>query len=157
MSLIIASLVMYWKKVVPFHVSSYLNSHNLCKTFQSAHSTETALLKIVNDLLLPPKHGEMSEQTLLVFSTAFHSIHVHRLQTNIEVTNAVRQWFSSYLTDRTLNVSLLIHCSTLDPVHSRVSRSSVLGTILFTIYIMPLSSIIDSHCLTYHSFADNIQ
>ena len=44
------------EKLVLSHVSSYLNSHNLYNTCQSAycpgHSTETALLKVAYDLLL---------------------------------------------------------------------------------------------------------
>ena len=34
---------------------------------------------------------------------------------------------------------------------------SVLGPILFTMYIKPLSAIIDSHSIIHHSFADDLQ
>ena len=54
----------------------------------------------------------------------------------------------SYLTDRTHNISLSSHCSAFAPVHSGVPQGSVLGHILFTMYIKPLSAIIDSH---YHT------
>ena len=36
-------------------------------------------------------------------------------------------------------------------------HGSVLGHILFTIYIKPLSAIIDSHSIIHHSFADDLQ
>ena len=52
---------------ISFHFiffSSYLISHYLCNTFQSAycpgHSTETAPLKVVNDLFLSLSKGNMS-------------------------------------------------------------------------------------------------
>ena len=78
------------EKLVLSQVSSYLNSHNLYNTCQSAyrpgHSTETALLKVVNDLFLSLNKGNISVLALLDFSSAFdtidHTILVHRLHTD---------------------------------------------------------------------------
>ena len=116
------------EKLVLSQVSSYLNSHNLYNTCQSAyrpgHSTETALLKVVNDLFLSLNKGNISVLALLDFSSAFdtidHTILVHRLHTDFGFTDTVLQWFSSYLTDRTQYVSLCNHCSDFAPVHSGV-------------------------------------
>ena len=102
------------EKLVLSQVSSYLNSHNLCNTCQSAyrpsHSTETALLKVVNDLFLSIKNGNIYVLVLLDFSSAFdtinHPILVHHLHTDFGFTDTVLQWFSSYLTDRTHYVSI---------------------------------------------------
>ena len=114
------------EKLVLSQVSSYLNSHILYNTCQSAcrpgHSTETALLKVVNDLFLSLNKGNISVLALLDFSSAFdtidHSILVHHLHTDFGLTDTVLQWFSSYLTDRTNYVSLSNHCSAFTPVHS---------------------------------------
>ena len=54
-------------------------------------------------------------------------------------------------------ISLCNHCSDFAPVHSGVPHGSVLGPILFTMYIRPLSAIIDSHSIIHHSFADDLQ
>ena len=153
------------EKLVLSQVSSYLNSHNIYNTCQSAyrpgHSTETALLKVVNDLYLSLNKGNISVLALLDFSSAFdtidHPILVHRLHTDFGFTDTVLQWFSSYLTDRTHYVSLSNHCSAFTHVHSGVPQGSVLGPILFTMYIKPLSAIIDSHSIIHHSFADDLQ
>ena len=153
------------EKLVLSQVSSYLNSHNLYNTCQSAyrpgHSTETAHLKVVNDLFLSLNKGNISVLALLDFSSAFdkidHPILVHRLHTDFGFTDTVLQWFSSYLTDRTHYVSLSNLCSAYTHVHSGVPRGSVLGSMLFTMYIKPLSAIIDSHSIIHHSFADDLQ
>ena len=139
------------EKLVLSQVSSYLNSHNLCNTCQSAyrpgHSTETALLKVATDLFLSLNKGNISALALLDFSSAFdtidHPILVHRLHTDFGYTDAVLQWFTSYLTDRTHYVSLSNHCSAFAPVHSCVPQGTFLGPILFTMYIKPLSAITD--------------
>ena len=120
------------EKLVLSQVSSYLNSHNLYNTCQSAHrpghSTETALLKVVNDLFLSLNKGNISVLALLDFSSAFdtidHPILVHRLHTDFGFTDTVLQWFSSYLTDCTHYVSLSNHCSAFIHVHSGVPQMS---------------------------------
>ena len=144
------------EKLVLSHVSSYLNSHKPYNTCQSAyrpeHSTETALLKVVDDLFLSPNKGNISVLALLDFSSVFdtidHPILAHRLHTDFGFTDAVLQWFSSYLTDRTHYVSLSIHRSAFVPIHTGVPQGSVLGRMLCTMYIKPFSAIIDSH---YHT------
>ena len=76
---------------------------------------------------------------LLDFSSAIetidHSILVHRLHTEFGITDAVLEWFSSYLAERTNLVSLYSHCSAFTPIHSGVPQGSVPGPIPFTMYI----------------------
>ena len=109
-------------------------------------------MKVVNDLFPSLNRGNISVLALLDFSSAFdtidHPILVHRLHTDFGFTDTVLQLSSSYQTDRTHYVSLSNHCSAFAPVHTGVPQGSVLGPILFTMYIKPLSAIIDSH---YHT------
>ena len=103
----------------------------------------------------------MSVLVMFDFSSAFdtidHYIPIHRFHTDIGFTDAVLQWFSSYLTVRTHYVSLSNHCSAFVPVHSGVPRGSFIDPALFTMYIQPLSAIIDSHSIKHHSFSEDLQ
>ena len=67
------------------------------------------------------------------------------------------------LSDLSFTVSISNHCSAFAPVHSGGPQGSVLEPIplpmpiLFTVFIKPLSRIIDSHPIMHHSFADDFQ
>ena len=86
-------------KLVLSQVSSYLNSNNLCNSCKSAylpgHSTETALLKVGNDLFHSLSKGNISVLALLDFYSAFdtidHPILVQRLHVDFEFTDTVLQ------------------------------------------------------------------
>ena len=68
------------------------------------HSTETALLKVHNDINLNIDNGKVTALTLLDLSAAVdttdHDIFVTRLSTWYGISGTALSWFSSYLTDR---------------------------------------------------------
>ncbi len=72
--------------------------------FRPHHSTETALVKITNDLLLPSDQGCISLLVLLDLSAAFdtivHDILIDRLQNYTGIQGQALRWFRSYLSDR---------------------------------------------------------
>jgi Reverse transcriptase (RNA-dependent DNA polymerase) len=81
------------ERVVLERLQQYLDRGCGIPTYQSAylkcHSKETALLKIVNDLLLAADHGEVSALCLLDLSAAFdsvdHELLLSRLQSRFGV------------------------------------------------------------------------
>ena len=75
----------------------------LQSSYRQFHSTETALLKVTNDILLKMNSQEV---TLLVtldlsaaFDTANHGILIDRLNKDVGIHGKALDWFKSYLTN----------------------------------------------------------
>ena len=142
----------------------HLESHSLLEPFQSAyrkcHSTETALLRVVNDLLQASDTGHVSILSLIDLSAAFDTIDhgslINRLHTTFGCSGKVLGWFTSYLTCRTQSV-FVGHESTPFALKCGVPQGSVLGPLLFTLYMQSLSNVICKSGHSYHFFADDSQ
>ena len=153
------------EKIVLAQLSSYLSSNNLLSDFQSAyrpgHSCETALLKVVNDLLLSIDKRNVALVTFLDLSAAFdtidHSILLQRLKHDFGIDGSVLRWFSSYLSDRSQYVVANNHTSAVCHISFGVPQGSVLGPVLYVLYTSPLSAIILNHSVIPHSYADDSQ
>ena len=154
------------EKVILKQLSDHMTRNNLHEVMQSAykplHSTETALLRIQNDVLLDlgSKHGVVL--VLLDLSAAFdtidHKILLDRLKVLLGIQGTALAWFNSYLKLRTNSVFINGIASEKSESSSfGVPQGSVLGPVLFTIYTMPLSSILESFGLKYHFYADDTQ
>ena len=153
------------EKIVFNQIVSYLKANFLIDPFQSAykaaHSTETALLKVVNDLLCGIDNGNISLLTMLDLSAAFdtidHPILFERLSSAFGIKNTALSWFKSYLENRTQKVKINNFYSDDIPVEFGVPQGSVLGPLLFTMYIYPISSVINKNFFGYHQYADDTQ
>ncbi len=128
--------------------------------FRPHHSTETALVKIANDLLLASDQGCISLLVLLGLSAAFdtidHDILIDWLQNYTGIQRQALRWFRSYLSDRYHFVYLNRESSQLSPVKYGVPHGSVLGPLLFSIYMLPLGKIIWKYRISFHC-ADDTQ
>ena len=125
------------------------------------HSTETALLKIRNDILASLDAGKVTALTLLDLSAAFdtidHTILLRRLDDWFGVTGKALNWFKSYLTGRCQRIKLGDCLSSKADLTFGVPQGSVLGPLLFTLYTTPLSSMISGHAIPHHLYADDSQ
>ncbi len=69
-----------------------------------SHSTESALIRATNDLLLSSDHGCISLLVLLDLSAAFdtidHNILLNRIENSVGISGSALAWFKSYLSDR---------------------------------------------------------
>ncbi|KAK7108062.1 hypothetical protein V1264_015864 [Littorina saxatilis] len=153
------------EKIVLSQLLTHLEQNHLLNTHQSAyrknHSTETALLKIVNDILLSFDENQVSILTLLDLSSAFdtidHEILLHRLRHSFGVHDLALSWVRSYLTNRTQTVCVNGIKSQPSALQYGVPQGSVLGPILFVLYASPVSDVISRHALSHESFADDTQ
>ena len=79
--------------------------------FRSGHSTETAALRVLSDILGAVDSGDVAALVLLDLSAAFdtvdHAILCRRLQVSYGLGSPVLEWFRSYLYRRSQYVRRL--------------------------------------------------
>ncbi|PIK35540.1 putative RNA-directed DNA polymerase from mobile element jockey-like [Apostichopus japonicus] len=134
-------------------INDYLQREGLHAPKQSAyrkhHSTETAMLRIQNDLLEAVDHCQEAVLVLLDFSAAFdtidHDIILERLQNRYGILATARKWFESYLRGRSFSVNIRGARSIPRNLNDGVPQGSVLGPSIFAMYVAPLGDIVSAH------------
>ena len=89
--------------------------------------------------------------------TIDHHILLLRLRHRYGVSGAALKWIESYVTDRGQRVCLNDEYSPRFVLSTGVPQGSVLGPLLFSLYIQPIGDIIRKHGLTFHHYADDLQ
>ena len=153
------------EKVVQKRLEKHMQDNNLNIPFQSAykknHSTETLLIRIVNDLLIATDEKKATVVMLLDLSAAFDTVDhdklLNILRREIGVCGVALQWFTSYLKGRCQRVKIGTFESADITIRFGVPQGSVLGPILFNIYIRSLYSTVKSTKFNIHGFADDHQ
>jgi hypothetical protein len=152
------------EKIVSVRYNEHLMQNNLKEEMQSAysknHSTETALLKVQDDILLAIDDGKVVVLVLLDLSAAFdtidHNIMLDRLESR-NITGPALQWFRSYLTNRTQKVNINENQSQPKILEYGVPQGSVLGPQMYSDYTTPIGNIIRKYGLNLHIYADDTQ
>lgn len=150
-------------KLVYLQISNFVEENNILYKYQSGYrsmfSTQTALIRITDDIRLAMDKKHVTILMLLDFSRAFDCVNHSLLITILKSYNlhlGVVNWFSSYLTDRLQRIRTaggLVSDWMHNP--SGVPQGSTLSALLFTLYINRISD-----CLTHTKsilYADDMQ
>ena len=138
------------ERLVAEQINKYLSDNKMLSTKQSAyrkcHSTETALLSVMSDIITAIDHSQVTLLCLLDLSAAFGTVDIelllHRLRTFVGMDGAPLSWITSFLTNRTQqelyrgakSASRILRCG--------VPQGSVLGPLLFSLYMTELADIV---------------
>ena len=143
------------------HLLSSTNFGEFQSAFRKQHSTETALLEVLDGVHAAADHKQVTALVGLNLSAAFdrvnHDMLLERLQTEFSVTGTALAWLRSYLSDRSQFVKLGRHQSPAVRLDVGVGQGSVLGPLLFAVYCSPVGDIIAEHGVRYHQYADDTQ
>jgi hypothetical protein len=150
------------EKVVASQLNQHLTRNDLHEPFQSAyrkaHSTETALLKVQNDVIRAVGERKIVLLVMLDLSAAFDTVDHECLLATLEhlgVCAVALQWFRSYLSIRSQMVSIKGTLSESRNLSCGVPQGSVLGPILFTLYTSALGRLLQQEVPQYHMYADD--
>lgn len=120
--------------------------------FRSGFSTDTCLIHLTDFIRYENDKGNVVGMVLLdlqkAFDTVDHSILLMKLQASglsIDVLN----WFKSYLSDRQQLVDVSGTYSSNSKITCGVPQGSILGPLLFLIYVNDMSAVVKNKLLLY--------
>ena len=153
------------EKVVLKRLNDHLSKNNLHCSDQSAykknHSTETLLVKITNDILVASDSRSATVVMLLDLSAAFdtvdHKLLLNILEKEIGLKGHVLAWFKSFLMGRSQRVRLGNVTSETIYIKFGVPQGSVLGPVLFNLYIRSIYNCVKRLGFDISGYADDHQ
>jgi len=145
--------------IISSHLHQYLEKKNIladCQHgFRSGRSCETQLVFTFNDLATNKENGEITDVIILDFSKAFDSVNHRKLLFKLErygISHKIVKWVKNFLYNRKQLVVVDGVSSDCCEVLSGVPQGSVLGPLLFLLYVNDLPLTVSSEC---RLFADD--
>ncbi len=140
----------------------HCDTHDLIPHYQSAYrqhfSCETALAKIMSDILNNMENNLITPMLFMDLSAAFDTVDydiLHQvLHSKFRVTGSALHWFDSYITPRWCKVAMESEYSDKKLLQCSVPQGSCLGPTLYTVYASTLQDSIPPH-IDLHGYADD--
>lgn len=135
------------------HLCNFLKEndlfHHLQSGFRKSHSTETALIRLVDQLLFNLDNDKVTGLVFIDYRKAFDLTDHHLLVSKLKVLGVNETFlplFRDYLSGRSQYVNIDGCHSTIRPVTLGVPQGSILGPILFLVFINDLPEALQ-HCV----------
>ena len=129
------------------------------KCLQEVFSTETALVKVTNDLLLNLDRTKSTFYIGLDLSAAFdtldHELLLSILETSLGFKDKVLSFLNSHLSSRSQKVLIDGEYSMPRTIKTGVPQGSILGPVLFSCYLVPLEVLFERLDVNYLFYADD--
>ena len=163
------SNLQFLSKVLEKIVSNRLETHllaydlhdNLQSAYRTGHSTETALIRVFNDIAVALDQKCTAALVMLDLSAAFdtidHDILFNRMEYSYGLSGNALSWIQSYLSERRQRIAIGSTTSEETNLDFGVPQGSVLGPRIYCLYSKPVGEICRRHGFQYHCYADDTQ
>ena len=148
------------EKLMFIRLISFIEKHKILYQdqygFRKNHSTEMAIINLTTKITEAIENKKFTIGIFLDLSKAFdtvdHSILINKLE-YYGIRGIALEWFKSYLSDRSQIVKFHEHRSNMETITCGVPQGSVLGPLLFLLYVNDIHR--SSKILSFILFADD--